>query len=156
MHYSQQSSAPEWFQSDKTKIYESATMGSSPFNEWYEFVAFIAAVEEEAPNVITDREGDKWTQIEIGVKGHEEFFVYEIKKMNIKITASGRSVVVPDQSSESYSLAAKLLGFNRGYKEDPSLSFFDAAEQAGCENQYRATQEPTSDPLTQPKSSTDH
>jgi hypothetical protein len=37
MHYSQQSSAPEWFQSDKTKIYESATMGSSPFNEWYEF-----------------------------------------------------------------------------------------------------------------------
>jgi len=37
MHYSQQSSAPKWFQSDESKIYESATMGSSPFNEWYEF-----------------------------------------------------------------------------------------------------------------------
>lgn len=37
MQYSKQSTAPEWFQSDDSKIYHSATSGSSPFNEWYEF-----------------------------------------------------------------------------------------------------------------------
>lgn len=28
---------PEWFGADDSKIYESATAGSSPFNQWYEF-----------------------------------------------------------------------------------------------------------------------
>ena len=28
---------PDWFRSDDSKIYESATSGTSPFNEWYEF-----------------------------------------------------------------------------------------------------------------------
>jgi hypothetical protein len=37
MKYSQSATAPEWFQSDDSKIYASATSGSSPFNSWYEF-----------------------------------------------------------------------------------------------------------------------
>lgn len=37
MQYSQSATAPDWFQSDDSKIYASATSGSSPFNEWYEF-----------------------------------------------------------------------------------------------------------------------
>ena len=37
MQYSQQSNAPEWFKSDDSKIYHSATSGTSPSNEWYEF-----------------------------------------------------------------------------------------------------------------------
>jgi hypothetical protein len=37
MQYSKSASAPEWFQSDDSKLYASATSGSSPFNEWYEF-----------------------------------------------------------------------------------------------------------------------
>lgn len=37
MQYKQSATAPEWFQSDESKIYASATSGSSPFNEWYEF-----------------------------------------------------------------------------------------------------------------------
>ena len=37
MKYAQQSNAPEWFNSDDSKLYESATTGTSPFNEWYEF-----------------------------------------------------------------------------------------------------------------------
>ena len=37
MKYAQQSTKPDWFQSDESKLYESATSGSSPFNEWYEF-----------------------------------------------------------------------------------------------------------------------
>ena len=37
MQYSKSSSAPAWFKSDDSKIYASATSGSSPFNEWYEF-----------------------------------------------------------------------------------------------------------------------
>ncbi len=37
MKYAKQESAPEWFRADDSKIYESATSGSSPFNEWYEF-----------------------------------------------------------------------------------------------------------------------
>ena len=36
MKYSKSATAPEWFQSDGSKIYASATSGSSPFNEWYE------------------------------------------------------------------------------------------------------------------------
>lgn len=37
MQYAQSATAPEWFQSDDSKIYVAATSGSSPFNEWYEF-----------------------------------------------------------------------------------------------------------------------
>lgn len=37
MQYKSQSAAPDWFQSDDSKIYASATMGSSSFNEFYEF-----------------------------------------------------------------------------------------------------------------------
>ena len=37
MQYSKSATAPEWFRSDDSKIYASATSGSSPFNEWYEF-----------------------------------------------------------------------------------------------------------------------
>ena len=37
MKYAKQSNRPDWFQSDESKLYESATSGSSPFNEWYEF-----------------------------------------------------------------------------------------------------------------------
>jgi hypothetical protein len=37
MQYVQNSSAPSWFDSDDSKIYVSATSGSSPFNEYYEF-----------------------------------------------------------------------------------------------------------------------
>jgi hypothetical protein len=37
MKYATQSTAPEWFQSEASKIYKSATSGTSPFNEWYEF-----------------------------------------------------------------------------------------------------------------------
>lgn len=37
MQYSKQSYAPEWFQSDDSKIYTAATAGSSHSNEWYEF-----------------------------------------------------------------------------------------------------------------------
>lgn len=37
MQYAKQSTAPAWFKSDDTKLYESATSGTSPFNEWYEF-----------------------------------------------------------------------------------------------------------------------
>lgn len=37
MQYSQSATAPDWYRSDDSKIYTSATAGSSPFNEWYEF-----------------------------------------------------------------------------------------------------------------------
>lgn len=37
MKYANQAKAPEWYQSDNSKTYKSATSGSSPFNEWYEF-----------------------------------------------------------------------------------------------------------------------
>ena len=37
MRYKQSATAPEWFQSDNLKLYASATSGSSPFNQWYEF-----------------------------------------------------------------------------------------------------------------------
>jgi hypothetical protein len=37
MKYAKQPSAPEWFRSDDSKLYESAQSGSSSFNEWYEF-----------------------------------------------------------------------------------------------------------------------
>ena len=37
MRYKQSATAPEWFKSDNLKLYASATSGSSPSNEWYEF-----------------------------------------------------------------------------------------------------------------------
>lgn len=37
MKYKQSTTPPYWFQSDESKLYFSATSGSSPFNEWYEF-----------------------------------------------------------------------------------------------------------------------
>ena len=37
MKYASQSNKPDWYRSDDTKLYYSATSGSSPFNEWYEF-----------------------------------------------------------------------------------------------------------------------
>lgn len=37
MRYTQKSNKPEWYNSDDSKLYYSATSGSSPFNEWYEF-----------------------------------------------------------------------------------------------------------------------
>ena len=37
MKYQKSSTAPKWFESDDSKLYASATSGSSPFNEWYEF-----------------------------------------------------------------------------------------------------------------------
>jgi hypothetical protein len=37
MKYASQSNKPDWYRSDDTKLYHSATSGSSPFNEWYEF-----------------------------------------------------------------------------------------------------------------------
>ena len=37
MRYKQSATAPEWFKSDNLKLYASATSGSSPFNQWYEF-----------------------------------------------------------------------------------------------------------------------
>tara|TARA_R100001591_G_scaffold111551_1_gene123233 strand:+ start:1017 stop:1349 length:333 start_codon:yes stop_codon:yes gene_type:complete len=35
--YEQSASPPEWFRTDESRLYFSATSGSSPFNEWYEF-----------------------------------------------------------------------------------------------------------------------
>ena len=37
MKHANQAEQPDWYRSDDTKIYYSATSGSSPFNEWYEF-----------------------------------------------------------------------------------------------------------------------
>jgi hypothetical protein len=37
MKYARQASVPEWYGSDESKLYESATSGSSPSNEWYGF-----------------------------------------------------------------------------------------------------------------------
>ena len=37
MKYASQPNKPDWYRSDDTKLYYSATSGSSPFNEWYEF-----------------------------------------------------------------------------------------------------------------------
>tara|TARA_B100001057_G_scaffold27485_1_gene25251 strand:+ start:1551 stop:1874 length:324 start_codon:yes stop_codon:yes gene_type:complete len=37
MKYEQQAGAPDFWNSDPKKIYISASSGSSPFNEWYEF-----------------------------------------------------------------------------------------------------------------------
>lgn len=37
MNYESQAHKPDWYESDDTKVYYSATSGSSPFNEWYEF-----------------------------------------------------------------------------------------------------------------------
>ena len=37
MQYQQSANAPEWFRSDDSKIYASATSGSSHINEWCEF-----------------------------------------------------------------------------------------------------------------------
>lgn len=45
MKYARQPHKPSWFQSDASKIYESATSGTSPFNEWYEFEDRAEAIE---------------------------------------------------------------------------------------------------------------
>ena len=45
MQYKQSATAPEWFQSDTSKLYASATSGSSPFNQWYEFDDRADAIE---------------------------------------------------------------------------------------------------------------
>ena len=37
MEYAQQQTKPDFFNSDDSKLYYSATSGSSQFNEWYEF-----------------------------------------------------------------------------------------------------------------------
>lgn len=37
MQYAQQRNAPEWYKNDEGKLYYSCQMGSSTFNEWYEF-----------------------------------------------------------------------------------------------------------------------
>jgi len=37
MKYARQERRPEWYDSDESKIYESATSGSHFLNEWYEF-----------------------------------------------------------------------------------------------------------------------
>ena len=37
MKYDQQSTKPNWYENDDSKIYVCATNGTSPFNEWYEF-----------------------------------------------------------------------------------------------------------------------
>jgi hypothetical protein len=37
MKYAKKAYQPDWYRSDDAKIYYSATSGSSPFNEWYEF-----------------------------------------------------------------------------------------------------------------------
>ena len=36
-NYAQQASKPSWFGNNTGSIYESATSGNSPFNEWFEF-----------------------------------------------------------------------------------------------------------------------
>lgn len=45
MKYASQSYKPDWYRSDDTKLYYSATSGSSPFNEWYEFDDRAEAIE---------------------------------------------------------------------------------------------------------------
>ena len=55
MKYERQPNKPEWYQSDDTKIYYSATSGSSPFNEWYEFDDRPEAVEHFADQTETDQ-----------------------------------------------------------------------------------------------------
>ena len=37
MKYQKQTHEPSWFNSDDSKMYASATFGTHPFNEWYEF-----------------------------------------------------------------------------------------------------------------------
>ena len=37
MKYAKQTTRPDWYQSDDSKIYEAATFGTNPSNEWYEF-----------------------------------------------------------------------------------------------------------------------
>jgi hypothetical protein len=37
MNYAKQSSKPKWFDEDQSKLYHSATSGTSFLNEWYEF-----------------------------------------------------------------------------------------------------------------------
>lgn len=47
MKYEQQATKPDWYESDDSKVYASATMGASRYNEWYEWdsradaIAFI-------------------------------------------------------------------------------------------------------------------
>jgi hypothetical protein len=48
MNYARQRHKPEWYRSDDTKLYHSATSGSSPFNEWYEFDDRAEAIEHFA------------------------------------------------------------------------------------------------------------
>ena len=45
MNYEQKANKPEWFKSDPRNIYASATAGTSPFNEWYEFKDYKEAIE---------------------------------------------------------------------------------------------------------------
>jgi len=45
MQYAKQAKKPEWFNSDASKIYASATSGDSVFNEWYQFESHKEAIE---------------------------------------------------------------------------------------------------------------
>ena len=51
MKYERQARKPDWYRSDDTKLYYSATSGESPFNEWYEFDDRAEAVEHFADEI---------------------------------------------------------------------------------------------------------
>lgn len=54
MKYEKQPNKPDWYRSNDTKLYSSATSGSSPFNEWYEFDDRAEAVEHFADQIQID------------------------------------------------------------------------------------------------------
>lgn len=55
MKYERKARKPDWYRSDDTKLYYSATSGSSPFNEWYEFDDKAEAIEHFADQTETDQ-----------------------------------------------------------------------------------------------------
>lgn len=81
MRYARQSTSPEWFRSDNSKIYHSATSGSSPFNGWYEFDDRADAIEifrttfhsQSFHDNFTLAEGEVYDSDELGDLLNEQF-----------------------------------------------------------------------------------
>jgi hypothetical protein len=81
MKYAKQPSAPEWFRSDDSKLYESAQSGSSPFNEWYEFDdredALDLIAKTFSSQSFIDRfvwfDGDLYEIVQIDAEGSDDF-----------------------------------------------------------------------------------
>jgi hypothetical protein len=61
MKYSQSPTAPAWFKADDSKVYASAVLGTSQWNEWYEFASRSEAIDEIGSTFCSQAFIDKFT-----------------------------------------------------------------------------------------------